>query len=189
MQFVAQGALAGAGGCQTLGQVSEQMDSLLARQSSQRILPNESCLLAKKREQSSESQEGHTAGDDTRAAKDCRTTRARLIKAYSPRMKLCPYRTLFCAQWSSAPTTSLSTTQKYTPHTHTKTNLTLSLPTLALRGFLFLFFFSSPNHRKVTTSHRQPKHKDHSHKAREGFLYCAAPEPKGDDFPERLANS
>lgn len=142
MQFVAQGALAGAGGCQTLGQVSEQMDSLLARQSSQRILPNESCLLAKKREQSSESQEGHTAGDDTRAAKDCRTTRARLIKAYSPRMKLCPYRTLFCAQWSSAPTTSLSTTQKYTPHTHTKTNLTLSLPTLALRGFLFLFFLN-----------------------------------------------
>ena len=47
MQFVALGATAGVGGCQTLGQVSEQMDSLLDRQSSQRILPNESCLLAK----------------------------------------------------------------------------------------------------------------------------------------------
>lgn len=186
MQFVAQGATSGEGGCQTLGQVSEQMDSLLARQSGQRILPNESCLLAKKREQSSESQEGHTAGDDTRAAKDCRTTRAHLIKAYSPRMKLCPYRTLFCAQWSSAPTTSLSTTQKYTPHTHTKINLTLSLPTLALQGFFFL------NHQSQKSDHItlwQPEHKDHSHKAREGFLYCAAPEPKGDDFPERLANS
>lgn len=47
MQFVAQGATAGVGGCHTLGQVSEQMDSLLDRQRSQRILPNESCLLAK----------------------------------------------------------------------------------------------------------------------------------------------
>lgn len=46
MQYVALGATAGVGGCQTLGQVSEQMDSLLDRQS-QRILPNESCLLAK----------------------------------------------------------------------------------------------------------------------------------------------
>lgn len=47
MQFVALGATARVGGCQTLRQVSEQMDSLLDRQSRQRILPNESCLLAK----------------------------------------------------------------------------------------------------------------------------------------------
>lgn len=47
MQFMALGATAGVGGCQTLRQVSEQMDSLLDRQSRQRILPNESCLLAK----------------------------------------------------------------------------------------------------------------------------------------------
>ena len=47
MRSVALGATTGVGGCQTLGQVSEQMDSLLDGQSSQRILPNESCLLAK----------------------------------------------------------------------------------------------------------------------------------------------
>lgn len=47
MQFVVQGATAGVCGCQTLGQVSEQMDSLLDRQSSQRILRDESCLLVK----------------------------------------------------------------------------------------------------------------------------------------------
>lgn len=47
MQFVVRGAMAGVCGCQTLGQVSEQMDSLLDRQSSQRILPNESCLQVK----------------------------------------------------------------------------------------------------------------------------------------------
>lgn len=50
MQFMAQGATAGVSGCQTLGQVSKQMDSLLDRQSSQRILPDESCLLAKRAE-------------------------------------------------------------------------------------------------------------------------------------------
>lgn len=47
MQFVAREATAGVCGCQTLGQVSEQMDSLLDRQSSQRILPDESCLLVR----------------------------------------------------------------------------------------------------------------------------------------------
>lgn len=47
MQFVALGARTGVDGCQTLGQVSEQMDSLLERQSSQRVLPDESCLLAR----------------------------------------------------------------------------------------------------------------------------------------------
>lgn len=47
MQFVVRGAMAGVCRCQTLGQVSEQMDSLLDRESSQRIVPNESCLQVK----------------------------------------------------------------------------------------------------------------------------------------------
>lgn len=48
MVCVALGATDENGGCQTLGQVSKQMDSLLDRQSCQRILPNEPrCLLAK----------------------------------------------------------------------------------------------------------------------------------------------
>lgn len=37
--------MSSARGRQTLGQVSEQMGSLLYRQSSQRILPDEPCLL------------------------------------------------------------------------------------------------------------------------------------------------
>lgn len=37
--------MSAARGWQTLGQVSEQMGSLLYRQSSQRVLPDEPCLL------------------------------------------------------------------------------------------------------------------------------------------------
>lgn len=32
------------------------------------------------------------------------------------------------------------------------------------------------------------KNRYHSHKALEGFLYCVAPEPTEEDFPEVLAN-
>lgn len=100
----------------------------------------------------------------------------------------------FCAQWST-PTTSLSTTQKYTPHTQKQTSQlpSKSLPTQAL-------YFSITSHTKRTGSiwfqhrhhltHQQQEHKHHyhSHKPLEGFLYCAAPEPTEDDSPERLAN-
>lgn len=47
MSLVAQGAPAGSERCQTLRELSKQMDSLLDGQSSQRIVPDESCLLAK----------------------------------------------------------------------------------------------------------------------------------------------
>lgn len=89
MQFVAQGATAGVGGCQTLGQVSEQMDSLLDRQSSQRILPNESCLLAKGESRVQCHKRVTHPGDDTQVAKNCSTTRAHSISAkdYSPHME------------------------------------------------------------------------------------------------------
>lgn len=47
MSLAAQGATAGSERCQTLREISEQMDSLLDGQSSQRIVPDEPCLLAK----------------------------------------------------------------------------------------------------------------------------------------------
>ena len=50
MQLVAQGATAGTDGCQTLREISKQMGSLLDRQSSQRILSNESGLLAERQQ-------------------------------------------------------------------------------------------------------------------------------------------
>ena len=119
------------------------MDSLLARQSGQRILPNESCLLAKNREQSSESQEGHTAGVDTRAAKDCRTTRAHLIKAYSPRMKLRPYRALFFVHNGVAHLPHHSAPLKSTLHTRTQKQNS-PFPYLPWHWVLFFLFFKSP---------------------------------------------
>lgn len=45
MLLVAQGDAAGTEICQTLRGISQQMDSLLDGQSSQRIVPDESCLL------------------------------------------------------------------------------------------------------------------------------------------------
>lgn len=96
MQLVAQGATAGVGGCQTLGQVSEQMDSLLDGQSGQRILPDESCLQARgqSRVQSQERVTWrHSSGEKLL---HCTST-----KAYSPHMKLCPCREgiyTLCAQ-------------------------------------------------------------------------------------------
>lgn len=70
MQFVAQGATAGVSGCQTLGQVSEQMDSLLDGQCCQRILPNESCLLAKGESRVQCHKRVTRHGYDTRAVKN-----------------------------------------------------------------------------------------------------------------------
>lgn len=65
MQSVAEGATAGVDWCQTLGQVSEQMDSLLDRQRGQRILPNKSWLLTKREKKRKrkkvQSQQGHSA--------------------------------------------------------------------------------------------------------------------------------
>lgn len=83
----------------------------------------------------------------------------------------------------STPTTSLSTTQKYTPHINTQQIIPHfpheSLPAQAL-------CFLSP----ITKHSTQPdKHQDHSHKTLEGFLYCAAPEPTKADFLEMLASS
>lgn len=84
--------MAGVCGCQTLGQVSEQMDSLLDRQSSQRILPNESCLQVKGESRVQCHKRVTQPGYNTRVQaheKKIGTTQAHLIstEAYSRHMK------------------------------------------------------------------------------------------------------
>lgn len=68
MQSVAEGATAGVDWCQTLGQVSEQMDSLLDRQRGQRILPNKSRLLTKREKKKKEKKSSVTTGSLSRTA-------------------------------------------------------------------------------------------------------------------------
>lgn len=78
-------------GCRTLGQVSKQMDSLLDRQSSQRILPNESSLLAKGESRVQCHSRVTEPGSITEAVKAAEAHRVS-TNIYSPHVKLHPYR-------------------------------------------------------------------------------------------------
>lgn len=146
MQSVAEGATAGVDWCQTLGQVSEQMDSLLDRQRGQRILPNKSRLLTK-REKKKEKEKKFSHNRVTQPHCNIKVTKLNtcIQQVYLLYMQLCPYRMYLYnsgIQHNSTSTALLSTTRRNTPHIHAQKKTphfpSKSLPTQAI-GFLSAF--------------------------------------------------